>query len=96
MHMQVEDGLSGARADIQHRAVTVFDRTVVCDARGRQMAEPDQGRVFRRRFLKSGDMFLWNDEDMSRALRMDVFKGKNVIVFMDFPGRNFAANNPAK
>ena len=94
--MQVKHGLSGTRANIQHRAVTVFDRTIPCDARCRQVAKADQFRILRGRFFQSGNMFFRDDQDMSRALRVNVFKGKNVIVFKHLLGRNFAANDPAK
>jgi hypothetical protein len=96
MHMQVEDGLSGARTNIQYRAIAVFDRTVARDAGGRQVAEPDQGRVFRGRFFQSGNMSFRNHQDVSWTLWVDVFECENMIVFMHFSGRNLAANDPAK
>jgi len=33
---------------------------------------------------------------VGRALRVQIFKSKNVLVFMNFPAWHFAANDPAE
>jgi hypothetical protein len=94
--MQMEHGLSSARPDIHDRAVTVFDPTIASNARGSEVAESDQIRVFRRGLFQIDNMFLGNDEHMSRALRVDVFEGKEMIVFIDLLAGYFAANDTAE
>jgi hypothetical protein len=41
-------------------------------------------------------MFLGDDQNVGWALRVQIFKGKRVLVFKNFPGRHFAANNAAE
>jgi hypothetical protein len=48
------------------------------------------------RFLQSSDMFLWDDQHVRGSLRVDVFKGKHVLVFVDFLRRNLTAENAAE
>jgi hypothetical protein len=41
-------------------------------------------------------MFLGNKQDVRRRLGIDVFKRKNVLVFVNFLGGNLALKNSAK
>ena len=38
VHVQVKDRLAGARAHVQHRAVAIFNRSLPCDVRCREVA----------------------------------------------------------
>jgi hypothetical protein len=41
-------------------------------------------------------MFLGDNQDMGRALWIQVFEGKGMLVFINFLGGDFAADNTAE
>jgi hypothetical protein len=41
-------------------------------------------------------MFLRNDEDVRGSFRIDILEGKNIIVFVDFFGGKFSAQDAAE
>ena len=94
--MEVEDGLSRARADVEDGAVSLLDVALAGDLRRRQMAAADQFRVFGLGLFQSGKMFFGNDENVRGGLRLDVFKGEDVIVLVNFFGGDLAANHSAE
>jgi len=96
VHMQVKYRLPRARPDIQHGAIPVFDRALLGDMGGGEMAAPHQFRVGGGCFFEAGNMFLRNHQHVGRPLRVDVFKGIRVFVLEDFLGRNLTANNSAE
>ena len=96
VHMQMKNRLAGARAHIQHGAVAIFNRPLPCNVRGSQMTTSDQLRIFRRCFLQASNMSFRNDQHVGRPLRVQIFKGKSVLVFVDFSGWHLAANNAAE
>jgi len=85
--------LPGARTDIEHRAISVFDGALAGNLSSRKMATSDEFGIFGRGFLQSRDVFLGDDQNVRRALRIEVFEGKRVLVFKDFLGRHFTTNN---
>src|SRR5437660_5747930 len=92
----MKNRLARSRPHIQHRAVAIFNRPLPCNLSRHQVTTPDQLRVFRHGFLQARNMFLRDDQDVGRALRVQIFKGKNMFVFIDFLGGHFAANDPAE
>src|SRR5579862_1225181 len=60
------------------------------------MATANQFGIVRLSFFQSGKMFLRNHQHMRRCLRIDVFKGINMLVFVNFLGGNLAAKNAAE
>jgi hypothetical protein len=96
MHEQVEDGLAGERADVQDGTVSIFDRSIASNAGRGQVAKADELGIFGGSFLQAGDVFLRDHEDMGWTLRIEIFKSEDVLVFINFLGRYFAANNAAK
>ena len=82
--MEVEDGLSRAGPDVKDGAISVLDFALAGDLRGGEMAATDDFRVRGFGFLQSREMPFRNDENVRRSLRIDVFKGENVVVFMNF------------
>jgi len=66
------------------------------DLGGGEMAPADDFGVFRIRFLQSGEMFFGNDENVCGRLRVDVFEGEDVVIFVNFLRRNFAADDAAE
>jgi hypothetical protein len=94
--VQVEDGLSRPGPDVQHSPVAVLDPSFVSDARGRQMAAAHQFGVFGRRFLQSGKMSFRDNQNVRGALRIQIFKGEGVLIFVDFLGWHLTANDATK
>jgi len=94
--MEVEDGLSGAGADVEDGAVSVLDLALAGDLRCGQMTAADDFGIGRLGFFQSRKMSLWNDENVGGCLRVDVFEGEDVVVFVNFLGRNFAADDAAE
>ena len=64
--------------------------------RRREMTASDDFGVVFLGFFQSGKMSLGNDQHMRRCLRIDVFEGEHVLVFMNLLGGNLSANNAAE
>ena len=94
--MQVEDGLAGAGADVEHGAVAILYPPLARDLSRDQMAVSNYFRVLGDRFLQTTDVFLGNHEYVHRRLRMKVLKGVSVLVFKDFLRWNFSLNDAAE
>lgn len=94
--MQVKNRLAGSGAYVQHRAVTIFDRPLPRNVSGDQVTASKQFGVFCRSVFQAGDVFLRDNQHVGGALRVQILKGKRVLVFENFLGWHFAANDPAK
>lgn len=84
------------RAYVNNCAVSVFDVALAGDLGGGKMAPSDEFGVMRIRFLQSSEVFFGDYENVGGGLRIDVFKGKNVIVFVNLFRGNFAAEDTAE
>ncbi len=96
MHVHMKHGLSRAGADVEHSPITTLDRALPRNLCCRQMTVTDEIRVFGFRFFESSNMFLRNHQHMGGSLRVDVIEGQRVLIFVNFFGRYFPANNAAK
>lgn len=94
--MEVENRLSSAGADIKNGAVSLLDVALTGDLGGGQMAAADEFGVGGLGLFQSRKMLLGNDENVRGRLRVDVFKGENVVVLVNFLGRNLAADDAAE
>jgi len=94
--VHVKHGLAALGSDVKNGTVAVFDATLAADFRGGQVEASDQFGVFGLRFFQSTDMLFRDDENVGGSLRLDVFKGERVLVFVDFLGRNLAADDFAE
>jgi hypothetical protein len=94
--VEVEDGLSGAGADVEDGAVSVLDVALACDVSGGEVATADDFCVGGLGLFQSGKMFFGDDEDVSWGLRVDIFESENVVVLVNFSGGNFAAEDAAE
>lgn len=88
--------LSRPRAHVKDCPVSLFDVPLARNLGCRQVATANRFSIFRLRFFQSSEMFLGDDEYVRRGLRVDIFKGKDVIVFVDFSRGNLATENAAK
>jgi hypothetical protein len=96
MHVQMKNRLSGAGANIEHGAVSVFNVALAGDLRGGQVAAANDLGVSGLRFFQSSEMPLGNDENVCRSLRINIFKCKDMLVFVNFFSGNLAANDAAE
>lgn len=96
MDVQVKDRLARARAYVQDRSISVLDFTLARNLCGREMTAADDFGVSGLCFFQSGEMALRNDEHVRGSLRVDIFEGVDMIVFVHFPGSNLASNDAAE
>jgi len=96
MHMHVKHGLSGFRSDVKDSAIAIFDSAFSSDFSRCKVKAPNEFSIFRLGFVQSAHMFLRNNQHVRGRLGVDVFEGEGVFIFMYFPGRHFAFNDPAK
>ena len=82
--------LSRPRSDVEHGAVSLFDVALARNLGGGQVAAAYRFSVSSLRLFQSSEMFLRDDQHVRGRLRIDVFKGEDVIVLLDFLGGNFA------
>jgi hypothetical protein len=94
--MQVEYGLSRARAHIEDGAVSLLDVALAGDLGGGEVTAADDLGVFGLRFLESGEVLLRNYQHVRGSLRIDVLEGEDVIVLVNSLCRNLAAEDAAK
>lgn len=94
--MEVEDRLPSAGTDVKDGTISLLDVALAGDLGGGEMAVADDFGVRGFGFFQPGKMFLGNDENVSGSLRVDVFEGEHVVVFIDFFRWNLAANNAAE
>ena len=92
----MKDRLPCAGTDVENCAISVFDVALTRDLGRDEMASADDFGVGCLGFFQSREMFFGNDQYVCWRLRIDVFKGENMVVFMDFLCGNFSANDAAK
>src|SRR5262245_46596391 len=92
----MKDGLARARTYVQDGSISVLDFALARDLRGREVTASDDFRVGGGCFFQSRKMTLRNDQHVSRGLGADVFEGQDVVIFVDFFGRNLAADDAAE
>jgi hypothetical protein len=96
MDVEMEHRLSRARTHVKHRAVSLLNVSLTRNLGRHQMTAAYYRGVLRLRFVQSGKMFSWDDQHMGGRLWIDVFKGKDMIVLIDFLRGNLAAENAAE
>jgi hypothetical protein len=92
----MEDGLSGAGADVEDGAVSLLDVALASDLCSGEVAAADDFRVDGLGLSQSGEMFFGNDKDVRRGLRFDVFEGEDMFVLVNFFSEDFAADHAAE
>jgi hypothetical protein len=94
--VHVEDGLAGFGPDIEHGSVAVFNTALAADLGGHQMESADHFGVFVMGFLQASDVCLRNDQNVCGRLRIDVFEGDCMRVFVNLLGGDFALDDSAE
>jgi len=94
--VEVEDRLSRARADVENGAVSLLDVALAGDLGGGEVAAADDFCVGGLGFFQSSKMLLGNDQHVRGRFGADVFEGEDMVVFVNFLGGNFAADDAAE
>jgi hypothetical protein len=94
--VQMKHGLPRSWTHVKHGPVSLFDIPLARNLSRCEVAAANHFRVVSLRFLQSCKMFLGDDQHMRGSLRVDVFKGEHVLVFVNFLGGNLAAENAAE
>ena len=94
--MDVKDGLPRFWSDVEHRTIAVFDAALASDFGRHQMKSADQFSALLLRFLQTPHVFLGDDEYVCGRLRIDVFEGECMFVFVNLLGRNLATDDFAE
>ena len=92
----MKHGLPGPGTYVEHGSISIFNFAFARDLRRRQVAAADDVCIGGFGLLQSGEVPLGDYQNMRWRLRLNIFKGKNVLIFMNFLGGNVAANNSAK
>ena len=95
VEMQVEDGLSRLGAVI-HDQPAVFRAVFPGQLRADADDLADERLVLGGNRPRAAEMFLGNDQKMGGRLGGDVPEGNDLIVLMQFFGRDFTAGDPAE
>jgi hypothetical protein len=96
MYMQVKHGLSGAGADVQNRAVAIFDVAVAGNLRRHEMAAPNDFCVGLLGFFQAAQVLLGDDEYVSWGFGIKVLERVRMFVFVNLFRRNLAGDDFAK
>ena len=88
--------LAGAGAHVNDCTVSAFNVALAGDLGSGKMAPSDEFGVMCIRFLQAREMLFGDHENVGGGLRMNIFKGKNVIVFVDLFSGNFTAKYVAE
>jgi hypothetical protein len=96
MHVEMKNGLPGTRSDVEHGSIAILDAALPRDIGGDELATADHFCILGRGFLQSAQVLLGNDEHMRRSLRINIVEGIYVLVFVDFLGGYFPANDAAE
>src|SRR5580658_7657264 len=88
--------LPGPGANVEHGTVSVLDVALASDLGSGKMAASNDLGVLSFGIFQSREMFLGNDEHVGRRFRADVFKGEDVLVFVNLPGGNLPADDAAE
>jgi hypothetical protein len=92
----MEHRLSRVWAYIHDGPVSLLDIASAGDLSGREVTAADHFGILRLRFFQSSKMLSGDDQHMRRRLRIDVLKSKDMLILVNFLGRNLATENAAE
>src|SRR5689334_1335034 len=88
--------LPGVGADVGHKAVSLFQAKVVRDLSRGHKNLPQHIAILRRQFGHRSDMTAGNKQNMLRGLGMNIPEGYNVVVIVNYGGRDLTCYNFTK
>jgi len=81
--MKMKDGLAGACAVVEDRAIAREKIAFAGELRGDKMQFADDGLILRRRVIERNEMFSRAEQDVRGRLRADVLESENFGIFVD-------------
>src|SRR5712671_110905 len=96
MNVEMKHRLPRSRTHVHDGPVSLFDVSLARDLGRCQVTLADHFGVLSLRLFQPGKMFSWDDQHMRRRFRIDVFKGKHMLVLVNFLRGNLAAKNAAE
>src|SRR5258706_9451337 len=96
MDVEMKHRLPRARTHVHHGPVSLLDVALPRDLGRCQATLAYHFGVLSLRLFQPGKMFSWDDQHMRRCLRIAGFKGKHMLVLVNFLRGNLAANNAAE
>ena len=95
--MEVRNGLPAMHPGVDHKPVTVFRNPLL---RGQCLRHyehvPDQRFITGLQLVYRGDMPVGNDQDMGTRNRVDIAKGRDLLISVDDRGSCFAGKDFTK
>ena len=96
MQMQMENGLARVRAYVVHRAKSVLQLALLGDLSGDQVGIANNLCVRLGQVIDTDNMFLRDNQHMCRRAGFDVFKGEDLLIFINFLRRYGSGNDLAE
>src|SRR5690349_23702785 len=94
--MDVKDRLACAGSNVVNRSVAILDSALASDLRSSKLAISQNLSVLRLCLFEASNVLFGNDQDVSRRLRLDVFKGEHPVIFKHLLGGDFSGDHLAK
>ena len=97
VQVDVEHRLAGISLAVEHETGTgFFDPQLLRDNLGAVKHLAHEFAIIRLHVHDSRDVALRHDQEVYRCLRGDVVEGENIVVFVDFLGRDFTLDDFAE
>ncbi len=95
--VNVKHRLPGGFAVIHDRSIAIGGQVqIASDLREAEQRRADRRHIRLGHVIEAGDVFARNDNDVRRCLRIDVVKGDDVGIFVDFFRRDLAECDAAE
>src|SRR5215831_4908548 len=96
MQVQMENGLSRVRAYVVHRAKSVLQLALPGDLGGDQMGVADNLSIRLGQVIDTGNVSFGDNQDVRGRAGLDVFKGEDLLIFVNFLRRYGAGDDLAE
>ena len=96
MQVQMENSLSRVRANVIHRAKSVLQLAFFGDLCGDQVGIADNFCIRLGQVIHTGNVFFGDNQDVRRRAGFDVFKGEDLLIFINFLRRYGSGDDPTE
>src|SRR5262245_59455947 len=96
VQVQMEYALARLGAVVHHETECIAHAELLRHFAGRKQQVPEQSLVLAACARQPVDLFLWDEQDMRRRLRIDVAEGQAQVVLIDDVGRDLAPDDLAE
>jgi hypothetical protein len=94
--VEMKNSLPSTGANVHHSTVSVLNVALARDLRRNQVTAANHVGVFSLCVVQSRKMFLRDHQHVRRSLRLDVFKGEDMLVLINLLRGNLATDNAAE